>query len=59
MAQAFNNLSHPPSFTLNQRAVGTTLTRPTKFSNHFEPLTFRALNPFGSLLSKSFPGRQG
>lgn len=24
MAQAFNNLSHPPSFTLNQQAVGST-----------------------------------
>jgi len=29
-AQVFNNLSHPLSFTLNQRAVGSTPTRPTK-----------------------------
>jgi hypothetical protein len=30
MAQIFKDLSHPLSFTLNQRAVGSTPTRPTK-----------------------------
>jgi len=59
MAQALNNLSQSPSFILNQRAVGSTHIRPTKFSHHFEPVTFHALNPFGSLLSKSLPRGQG
>jgi hypothetical protein len=33
MAQAFNNLSHPLSFTLNQRAIASTPRRPTKSFN--------------------------
>ena len=53
MPQILNKLSHPPSLTPNQRAVGSTPTRPTKLSNHYESLEWCVLKPFGLLLSKS------
>ena len=34
IAQAINDLSNPLGLTLNQRAVGSTPTRPTKFFNN-------------------------
>ena len=34
ITQVFNNLSHPLRFTLNQRALGSPPTRPTKFFNN-------------------------
>ena len=48
MAQVFNNLSHPLRFTLNQGAVGSTPTRPTKFFNHLHQYApVPVLPPFG------------
>ena len=36
IAQAINDLSNPLGLTLNQRAVGSTPTRPTKFFNYLQ-----------------------